>query len=67
MKREPQEERWEPFLQHSTDPEALELRQPQLPLSGCPKRLLNVSNTRLCSHAVKSHPTLRLTPGQLVL
>lgn len=67
MKQEPQEERREPFVQHSTDSEALELRRPWLPLLGCPKRFLNVSNTRLCSHDVKSHPTLRLTPGQLIL
>lgn len=36
-------------------------------LLGCPKRTLNVSNARLYSDAIKSHPAPRLTSGQLIL
>lgn len=64
---EPQEELGELFLQHNAGPETLGLRGPQISLLGCPKRLLHVSNTRLHSDAIKSHPLPRLTPIQLIL
>lgn len=46
---------------------ALELRGCELPLLGCPKGLLTVSNARLYSHTIKSHPHPRAEAQAFVL